>query len=397
MGGNWRSRRIEAEFWRTIIVESIPHTMRLLTSIPALVAGLLLSTASFAQSSAPIPVAIVGLEHGHIAGFLPQFPKQHEFELVGIVEADKALATRYQNQFHLDPSLFYSTMDAMVAAKHPKALLVYTPVGEHRRVIEQAAQYGLSVMVEKPLTLSVADALAIRKVANQHHIQVLVNYETTWYASNKAVYDQINEGKLGDVRKVVVHDGHEGPAEIGVQPEFLKWLTDPAENGAGALYDFGCYGADLMTWWLHGKAPIAVTAVAQTDKPGTYSRVDDDATIILQYPTTQAVLMPSWNWTFGRKDSEVYGTKGYAITVGLNRMRVRYRGDKEESEATVEPLAPPQDGSLHYLAAVLNGTLKPDGDLTSLDTNMIVVQILDAARESARTGRTVKLKPLPQE
>jgi glucose-fructose oxidoreductase len=370
--------------------------MRLSKLIPAFVASLLLPTLSFAQSSsAPIPVAIVGLEHGHIAGFLPQFPKQHEFELVGIVEADKALANRYQTKYHLDPSLFYSTMDEMVAARHPKALLVYTPVGEHRRVIEQAAQHGLSVMVEKPLTLSLDDALAIRKVANQHHIQVLVNYETTWYASNRAVYNQINEGKLGDLRKVVVHDGHEGPAEIGVQPEFLKWLTDPAENGAGALYDFGCYGADLMTWWMHGKAPIAVTAVSQTDKPGTYARVDDDATIILQYPGAQAVLMPSWNWTVARKDSEVYGTKGYAITVGLNKMRLRYTGEHEENEISVPPLDPPQDGSLHYLAAVLNGTLKPEGDLTSLDTNMIVMQILDAARESARTGRTVNLKPLP--
>lgn len=370
--------------------------MRLLKYASALAASLMLSTIAFAQTAPVARVAIVGLEHGHIGGFLHQFPQQHEVELVGIVEADKALANRYQQQFHLDPSLFYTTLDEMVAARHPQALLVYTSVGEHRRVIEAAAKHGLSVMVEKPLTISLDDALAIRRAANEHHIQVLVNYETTWYASNKAVYDQITAGKLGDVRKVVVHDGHEGPAEIHVQPEFLKWLTDPALNGAGSLYDFGCYGADLMTWWMNGKAPVSVTAVAQTDKPGTYPRVDDDATIILQYPTAQAVLMPSWNWTFARKDSEIYGNKGYAITVGLNRLRVRYVGEHEESEASVPPLAPPQDSSLHYLAAVLNGTLKPQGDLTSLDTNMIVMQILDAARESVHTGRTVKLKPLPQ-
>ena len=372
--------------------------MRLYKTLPALFACLLFSAISFAQTpSAPIRVAIVGLEHGHIGGFLHQFPLQHEVELVGIVEADKALAARYQQQFHLDPSLFYSTLDEVVAAHHPQAVLVYTSVGEHRRVIEQAAQHNLSVMVEKPLTISLDDALAIRRAARAHHIQVLVNYETTWYASNRAVYDLINEGKLGDVRRVVVHDGHEGPAEIHVQPEFLKWLTDPALNGAGALYDFGCYGADLMTWWMHGKAPISVTAIAQTDKPETYPRVDDDATIILQYPGAQAVLMPSWAWTFARKDSEIYGSKGYAITEKLDGLRVRYVGDKEESDITAQPLTPPQDSSLHYLAAVLNGSLKPEGDLTSLDTNMIVMQILDAARESVRTGRTVKLKPLPPE
>ena len=179
-------------------------------------------------------------------------------------------------------------------------------------------------MVEKPLTLSLDDALAIRKAAREHHIQVLVNYETTWYSSNRAVYEWWQQGKLGDVRKVVVHDGHQGPQEINVQPEFLKWLTDPAENGAGALYDFGCYGADLMTWLMHGEAPLSVTAVTQTNKPEKYPRVDDDATIILRYPHAQAVLMPSWNWPFGRKDMEVYGTKGYAIAVNPTQVRTRF-------------------------------------------------------------------------
>jgi glucose-fructose oxidoreductase len=368
--------------------------MPILTRFSALLACIGLSTIGFAQAPAPVRVVIVGLEHGHVAGFLHQFPLQHDADLVAIVDPDKALVARYQQQFHLDPKLFYTTLDEAVAATHPQAVLGYTSVGEHRRVIEEAAQHGLSVMVEKPLTISLADALAIKRIAEQHHIQVLVNYETTWYASNRAVYDQISSGKLGDLRKAVIHDGHEGPKEIGVQPEFLKWLTDPAQNGAGALYDFGCYGADLMTWWMHGESPLSVTAVAQTDKPETYPRVDDDAAIILKYPHAQAVLLPSWNWPFSRKDSEVYGTKGYVITVGPDKLRARYIGEKEEQEISALPLAPPQDTSLHYLAAVIRGELQPKSDLTALDTNIIVMQILDAARESVRTGRTVRLKPL---
>ena len=86
-------------------------------------------------------------------------------------------------------------------------------------------------MVEKPLTISLDDALAIRETARKANIQVLVNYETTWYSSNLAAYNAIDQGKLGDLRKAVIHDGHEGPKEIHVQPEFLKWLTDPTKNG----------------------------------------------------------------------------------------------------------------------------------------------------------------------
>jgi glucose-fructose oxidoreductase len=350
---------------------------------------------AFAEAQ-PIRVAVVGLEHGHIAGFFKQFPNQHDVELVGIVDADTALSQRYAQEFHLDQSLFYTQLDAMIAARHPQALLVYTSIGKHRQVIEAAARRGLSVMVEKPLTMSLEDALAIRQAARQHHVQVLVNYETTWYASNRAAYDEVEKGTLGDLRRVVVHDGHEGPKEIGVQPEFLKWLQDPEQNGDGALYDFGCYGADLVTWLMHGESPLSVTAVSQTEKPQIYPRVADEATIILRYPKAQAVLMPSWNWPFGRKDMEVYGATGYLITVGPDKLRIRAKGQDQESAGTAPALAPPNDGSLHYLAAVLNGTLKPDGDLTSLDTNVVVMQILDAARQSAREGRTIKLAPLPK-
>jgi predicted dehydrogenase len=344
----------------------------------------------------PVRVAIVGLEHGHVTGFLHAFPLQHDAQLIGIVDADPALRAKYRQQFHLAPSLFYTTLDELFAHQHPQALLVYTSIGEHRRIIEAAAAHGVDVMVEKPLTLSLDDALAIRHAAREHHIQVLVNYETTWYASNRAIEELLQQNRLGEIRKVVIHDGHQGPKEIGVQPEFLKWLTDPAQNGAGALYDFGCYGADLMTWFMHGEAPLSVTAVAQTDKPQTYPRVDDDATIILRYPRAQAVLMPSWNWPFSRKDTEVYGTKGYAIAVNGTDLRERFSESSPETSLTAPPLAAPEDTSLHYLAAVVRGQLPPHGDLTALDTNIVVMQILDAARESARTGKSVDLHPLPR-
>ncbi len=374
---------------------SFRRASRFLFIVAAIIGVLCSQTTARAQENGPVRVAIVGLEHGHVAGFLNAFPKQQDAELVGIVDADEALCAKYEQQYHLAPSMFYKTLDDLLAHQDPQALLVYTAVGEHRRVIEAGAAHGLDVMVEKPLTLSLDDALAIRRAANEHHVAVMVNYETTWYSSNRAVYDMLQQGKLGDLRKVVIHDGHQGPIEIKVQPEFLKWLTDPAENGAGALYDFGCYGADLMTWLMHGESPLSVTAEAQTDKPEEYPRVDDDATIILRYPKTQAVLMASWNWTFNRKDMEVYGTKAYAIAVNPTDVRERFSENAPEQSVTEPALAAPQDTSLHYLAAVVRGDVRPSGDQSALDTNVIVMQILDAARESVKSGKTVTLSPLP--
>ncbi len=372
--------------------------MKIFRSLFILLAAALTATAASGRlgqdtpaSTKPIRVAIVGLVHGHVRGFLSALNKNQSATLVAIVEPQKALSEDYAAKYHLDSALFYSDLETMLRERHPDAVLVYTTIEDHRKVIEAAARHGISSMVEKPLCTTMADALAIRDIAHKQHVQVLVNYETTWYSSNRELFDEIQQGKLGAIRKVVVHDGHEGPKEIGVGPEWLPWLTDPVQNGAGALFDFGCYGADLMTVIMHGEIPETVTAVTQTDKPEIYPKVDDDATIILRYPKTQAVLMPSWDWSFARKDSEVYGNGGYAITVGPSHLRVRYKGETTEAQITAPPLPKSESDSLSYLAAVLHGDIKPDGDLSSLETNVTVMRILDAARESAKTGRTIRL------
>ena len=362
-----------------------------------LLLGLLVAMPGALFSEVPLRVAIVGLEHGHVEGFLSALPQHSDVELVGIAATDPDLFAKYKSKYSLADTLFYRSEANMIEKTHPQAILVYTSIGEHRHAIEIAAQYGVSVMVEKPLTISLEDALAIRDTARRYKIHVLVNYETTWYASNRAAYDEAQSGRLGAVRRIVIHDGHQGPKEIGVPPEFLSWLTDPEQNGAGALYDFGCYGADLATWLMHGQSPLTVTAVLNHDKPEIYPRVDDDATVVLAYPHAQAVIQASWNWPFGRKDMEVYGATGYAITVAADKVRLRHEHDSDERLTTASSLSSPYNNSLSYLAAVVRGRLEPRGDLTALDTNIVVMQILDAARESARTGKTVQLKRLGNE
>ena len=350
---------------------------------------------SWAQSPAqpkgePLRVAIVGLVHGHVAGFLGPALKRTDIQIVGIAEPDQQLAQRYSNEFKLDSKLFFTDLEPMLTNVKPQAVLVYTNTRDHRRTVEIAARHHVAVMMEKPLAVSLEDALAIQRAAAASHIPVLVNYETTWYPSNNAAYQLVRDGALGDVRKVVVHDGHKGPKEIGVEPEFLSWLTNPALNGAGALFDFGCYGADLMTWLMQGEAPLSVTAVTQQIKPKIYPQVDDEATIILTYPKAQAILQASWNWPFDRKDMEVYGETGQAITIRRDGLHVRRKGEDEEQLQTAPPLSVPYDNSISYLIAVVDGKIKPAG-LSALDTNITVTRILDAARESAKTGRTIQL------
>jgi predicted dehydrogenase len=348
---------------------------------------------SYGQASAahpPLRVGIVGLVHGHVHGFLDSFQHSPEIDIVGVTDPDRQLLTQAASRYGFDQSMLFTSLEEMLDKTHPQAVLVYTNTYDHRRVVEIAARRGVHVMMEKPLAVSLADALAMEKAARAGKVHVLVNYETSWYPSNHAAYDLVHQNALGEIRKIVVHDGHYGPKEIGVEPEFLSWLTDPKLGGGGALFDFGCYGADLMTWLMDGQRPLTVTAVTQTIKPDIYPHVDDEATIVLSYPRAQAILQASWNWPFDRKDMEVYGKTGYAITVRRDNLRLRRPGKDSEELVTAPPVAAPYDSSLSYFRAVVLEGAKEDA-MSSLDTNVTVTEILDAARQSAATGKTIHL------
>jgi len=365
---------------------------------------LILVANTLQAQTAPLRLAVVGLVHGHVDGFFQHNLHRSDIAIVAIYDPSQSLFNQYSKKFGLDPRLYYSNLDDLLQKAHPQAVLVYTSTYDHRAVVETCARHGVHVMMEKPLAVSYDDALTIAQVAQRGHIHVLVNYETTWYRSNHAAYELVQDGSLGDIRKIVVHDGHRGPKEIGVQPEFLSWLTDPQLNGAGALFDFGCYGADLSTWLMNGQAPESVTAVTNTIKPDIYPKVDDEAVIVLKYPKAVAIIQASWNWPFDRKDMEVYGQKGYVITVSPGSsagaasapagvrgdVRVRRPNEREEQLNAKDVPAPYNDPLTEFRAVILDGA-QPDG-MSSLATNLIVTEILDAARTSAETGKT---RPLP--
>lgn len=352
-----------------------------------------LSFLSVSQAQDPLRLAVAGLSHGHVDWVFNRPSGQQDFRLVGIYEKNQELADRYAKQYKLDRKLFFTDLNKMLQQTKPEAVAAFGPISEHVDVVRAAAPRKVHVMVEKPLATTGAGAREMQALAKKHGVQVLTNYETSWYASNQHVRDLAEQGKLGEIRKVMVNDGHQGPKEIGVSKEFFAFLTDPVQNGAGALADFGCYGANLMTWLLQGQKPLSVTAVTRQNKPDIYPRVDDEATIILQYPKAQCIIQASWNWTFSRKDMEVYGTKGYAIAANATTVRQRLAEREAEQTLKLAPRPLPFSDPFAVLAQVVRGRLQlPEHDLYGLPVNVTVVEILDAAKESARLGKTVLLK-----
>jgi predicted dehydrogenase len=348
---------------------------------------------AYVQPESQLRLAIAGLTHDHVHGAFRRLDAG-EISIVGIYEPNAALAERYAAQHQIDRTLLFTDLGKMLDTVKPQAVAAFGSIYDHLAVVQAAAPRGIDVMVEKPLAVSVEQANEIEALAVKYRTQVLTNYETSWYSTTHAAFDiAVIRGELGALRKIVVHDGHRGPKEIGVSPEFFEWLTDPVKNGGGALIDFGCYGADLITWLMKGAVPTSVSAVTQQIKPQIYPKVDDEATIVVTYPGAQGIIQASWNWPISRKDMEIYGVTGQIVTVDGKAMRVRRSEQTPAEQPTLPPRPEPLDDPFRYFAAVVSGTITVDDtDLAALPLNVTVVRILDAARTSAKTGRTVLLK-----
>ena len=127
------------------------------------------------------------------------------------------------------------------------------------------------MLIEKPLTYSAEDARRMVELAQQHGVLVLTNFETSWYASLREAKRLVESGEMAPVRRMVFRHGHKGPKEIGCSHEFLAWLTDPAQNGGGAIVDFGCYGAVLATWII-ATVGLGATILSRGGLRGSYRR-----------------------------------------------------------------------------------------------------------------------------
>ncbi|MEQ8837475.1 MAG: Gfo/Idh/MocA family oxidoreductase [Lacipirellulaceae bacterium] len=342
-------------------------------------------------TSKPVRLGVVGLVHTHVHAILGR-PDRGDVEIVGIAEPNTELAERYAKQHGYGMDLVYPSLEEMVEATQPDAVAAFNTIHGHLEVVRVCAPRGIHVMVEKPLAVCLAHARDMAELARKHNILLLTNYETTWYASNAKALKLVREQALGKLRKVVVHDGHPGPKEIGVNVEFLEWLVDPELNGGGALPDFGCYGANLVSQLMDNERPLSVTAITQQFKPDVYPDVEDEATILIRYPKMIGIVQASWNWPFPRKDMEIYGETGQVICVDGSRLRVRFNDDAKEREITAPRIPSPRDDPFSLLAAAVRGKVEiQPTDLSSLENNLLVMEILEAAKQSAEEGRTIEL------
>jgi predicted dehydrogenase len=350
----------------------------------------------FAQAP-KIRIAIIGLDHDHVWGKLNAFASHSypDAELVAIADPHAELIEKAKTRNALPDVRYFSDYTEMLDQMKPDAVLVTTANDQHLAILRACAQRHIHFLTEKPMAQNGADAREMARVAKEADIKLMVNYPTVWQASTQEAYMRLKSGELGPVQKIIVEFGHQGPREIGASKEFNAWLYDPLKNGAGALMDFGCYGANWALW-VKGR-PQRVYAYSLKLKTAQHNEVEDDVTVVLEYPDATAILLPSWDWPYGKLQAEFYGPYGGLTSTG-DSLLFQAAGKRTDLEKTLgEKLdmmpVPPEkaDGTAYFLDCIRHN--KPIEGPVAADLNVGVNEIIDAALESIRTGRAVALKP----
>ena len=361
-----------------------------------LVAILLYSVASvptFGAHSNPTAdektrLAIIGLDHDHVWELLKDLSTEPNAELVAIADAHAALVD--QAKAKVAPSVkFYSDYVQMLNEMKPDGVIVTTENDRHLEILRECAKRHIHYSTEKPMATNALDAREMERLANQAGIKVMVNYWNAWVAPTHELYHRVRNGQVGPVQKIIVQYGHAGPKEIGVSKYFADWLYDPVKDGGGAIMDFGCYGAEWAVW-LKGR-PTQVSAIAQKLKVEQHNEVDDDATIILDYPDGEVIIEASWNWPYSMGQVQVFGSKGSMLATGseLFYRSANEDGTKKGLEGQPVTLKPPvreTSNAISYFVDCIRHD-KPIEAPLSTKLNVQVMEILDAARESVRTGQ----------
>jgi len=351
------------------------------------------SEAQSASSAAKTRLAVVGLDHDHVWSLLKDIAGEPSAELVAIAESDPALVSKAQKEVPASVK-FYTDYVEMLDQAKPDAVIVATSNDRHLEILRQCAKRRIHYSTEKPMATSAADAREMERLAREANIKLMVNYWNAWVAPSHDLFHRVRAGEVGPIQKIIVQYGHRGPKEIGISQQFANWLYDPVKNGGGAIMDFGCYGAELSLW-LKGR-PTRVYATTRKMKVEQNNQVDDDATIVLDYPDAAAIIEASWDWPYTKEQVEVFGPKG-SLLARHNTLQHRSadaRGPNvapDGESVTLDALPKETSNPISYFVDCIRNN-KPIEDPVSARLNVQVMEILDAARESARTGKAQELR-----
>ena len=331
-------------------------------------------------------VGVAGLVHDHIWGELQHWQSLPNAVVVAVGDVNAPLRERAQGEFGIART--YASWQEMLEHEDLDIVQAAAENNAGAEIVEACALKGIHVISEKPMAATLAQANRMAKATAEAGTLLLINWPTAWSAAIQEWERRLLAGDIGEINSIKFRSAHNGPKEIGCSPYFVEWLYDAEKNGAGALMDYCCYGANLNARFLG--LPTSVTGMRGT-LVKDYPLPDDNAIILMQYPHAFGVAEASWTQTVPYAETAnpiAYGTGGSLTVVGD---KVHWqRPGKSVEIVTPKPTASPRRNGPEYLLDCLE-TNSPIVGLCSLEVSRDTQEILEAGLRAANTGQTQTL------
>lgn len=213
---------------------------------------------------------------------------------VGSRSAEKAAA--FAGRFGIPRA--HGSYEELVADPEVDVVYIGTPHPSHAGDAELALRAGKHVLVEKPFTLNAADSRRLVEFAAEQGLVILEAMWTRWLPHMVRIRELLAEGRLGDVRTVIVDHTQKLPGDPAHR------IQSPALGG-GALLDLGIYPVSFA-WDVLG-APESVIAHSSPTATG----VDRQTAIILGYPGGRQAVLHTALDTAGPNRAAIIGTEAW--------------------------------------------------------------------------------------
>jgi predicted dehydrogenase len=373
-------------------------------------------------------LGMVGGGAGSLIGAVHRYAARLDdcYEVVaGALSSDPGRAAQSALEVRLDPSRSYSDYEEMARVEASRAdgidaVVIATPNDLHAPVATAFLNAGINVICDKPLCLSLAEALELQKVARGAGKLLAVTYTYSGYAMVRHAKYLVEAGELGDIRYVhteFLQDWLSEPLEREGNKQ-AEWRNDPKRAGpAGCLGDIGTHAYHLASF-VSGMLPNGIAADVVSMVPGRV--LDDHVQAFMRYESGARGTLVASQVAAGEGNGlrlKIYGTKG-AIAFDQERPTVLtftplYGNPIQLTKGKVDSpycrhatrFAPGPEGFLEafaqlYLDAAIQISAAKDGRpipeearlLTTVDDGVDGMRFIEATLESSRAdGRVIAI------
>jgi predicted dehydrogenase len=328
--------------------------------------------------------AIVGFgqvaEHGH----WPAFAESDAFQIVAVVERS---AVRREAAARLSPGIRAVASLDEIATGEIDFVDICTPPALHPVPILAALDRGWHVICEKPFVIEQAVFDRVRQAAVGAGRAIVPVHNWKYAPIVQRATALVTEGAIGRLRRVLIETLRQRDCAVS-DPDHPNWRRDAAIAGGGILMDHGWHAVYLALHWF-GEPPASVGATLHRPAAG---EVDDEAHVVLGFPSGTADIFLSWNAEVRRNRLVLAGEDG-EIEIADGVLKIR-DGSGERTIATAVPLSA---GSYHadWLALMLPDFKRafddPDGSRAQLDEAGSCLSVIRRAYDAASVANLTRI------